>query len=168
MVIVLEKITSKYFETEKAILSVNWADYETAYGNADKEYYPKSNKNICIPKVKNMLIDLFSDDKETQLKASHNLWCSLCHQHVFISSAALPSFDILFFALENSEDDIKVEILDIFLGFAVCVSNAIRKDSWEYELRIKMINHKTYFEELMQHSNEDIAYFSNEIINKLL
>jgi len=57
---------------EKRISAIDWTAYQTAYGPADD--------------VANQLMQLASGDKKTSLKASHELWCWLCHQHVQLAT----------------------------------------------------------------------------------
>lgn len=153
------------------ILATDWRDFDTAYGNAaeDITYYVSNADNRgYIPNVAQLLLSLFSNNKKVALQASHDLWCSLCHQHSFVSSAALPVYDILYYGLQNLDDDIKVEILDIFMGFAVCLpKEALKSNSWQEQLRGKMERDKSYFEMLISHTNEDIAAFAKNIIEML-
>lgn len=148
------------------ILAVDWCNYETAYGNAAKDY-PSYVSDGYIPNVAQSLLNLFSDNKETALKASHNLWCCLCHQHSFVSSAALPAYDILFYGLQSLEDELKIEILDIVMGFTLCLSKNTSKTSWQGQLREKLEKDKPYYEKLMSHRNEDIAGFAENIVREL-
>ena len=86
------------------IAAVDWTAFHTAYGRADD--------------VPNQLLRLASSDKATALKASHDLWCGLCHQHVQIGTAALPAFPFILEVMEAADDALVYEILDIILGFA--------------------------------------------------
>ena len=95
-------------EIIKQIDSIDWSKYETAYGVAKK--------------VPNQLKQLFSESREDQFKAAHDLWCGLCHQHAYISSASLPAYPFLKNALANADEELMIEFLDIFAGFAVCSS----------------------------------------------
>lgn len=150
--------------------SIDWSEYETAYGNADQDiphYTNSGNKHNYTPKVSQSLLDLFSEDKETAMQATHDLWCGLCHQHAFVSSASLPAYDILFYALQCLDDDMKVELLDIFCGFAVCISKENSPGSWQGQLRSKLERDKAYFQTLTGHSNEDISGFSESIVEEL-
>jgi len=67
---------------EERVMAVHWAGLESAYGSAKD--------------VGRWLIELKSTDWETAFQASHLLWCSLCHQHVFISPAAEAAIPFLF------------------------------------------------------------------------
>ncbi|WP_316786817.1 hypothetical protein [Pedobacter frigiditerrae] len=141
----------------KQIDNINWSTFETAYGNAEKTtpFYLKN---------------LFCKDMEIAMDATHQLWCSLCHQHAFISSASLPSYDILKIGLLELDDLLKVELLDIFQGFAYCssptFSNALR-EPWELQLREKLANDKQLFEDFTKHKDEVIVCFAERIIDAL-
>ena len=50
------------------------------------------------PSVPRSLWDLFSGDRERAIRATGDLWAGLCHQHAYISSAALPAYDFLMIA----------------------------------------------------------------------
>ena len=63
------------------VAAVKWQDYETAYGNAAV--------------VERQLRNLVSSDHDTAMTATHDLWCGLCHQHAYVSSAALPACPLL-------------------------------------------------------------------------
>lgn len=141
-------------EVLKEIDLVDWSQYETAYGNAaEQEAY------CCVPRE---LKQLFTGDFQSSMEATHRLWCGLCHQHVYLSSAALPAYPFLLYGLEHLEDSLKVEILDILTGFAVCTS---REDlGWQRTLRSHLIEDLPCFENLISHKNEDIAEFVQDIV----
>lgn len=145
--------------TEK-IENINWVDYETAYGNAE----------LTIPFY---LKNLFCSDTEIALDATHQLWCSLCHQHAYISTASLPAYDILKIALLELDNKMKIEILDIFQGFAICTSNVYlnslkeNPEKWQLEIRQKLNADIKLFEELRTNSDELISDFSNFIYENL-
>ena len=46
------------------------------------------------------------------------------------SRPALPACDVLMLGLQELDDELKVELLDIFLGFAVCTGRSAEAD-WE-------------------------------------
>jgi hypothetical protein len=138
---------------------ISWQGFGTAYGNT---------RNTIPYYLKN----LFCSDLEVAKGAAHQLWCSLCHQHAFISSAALPSYDILKTGLLVLHDDLKFEILDIFVGFAFCMSQEyITKPNelvdWEKELQQKLINDRRLFNELSIHNDEDISRLAQELCSQL-
>ena len=144
----------------ETINQTNWCEYDTAYGSAGRTDSEYAN----IPKN---LQQLFSKDKEQSMLATHHLWCSLCHQHAYVSSAALPAYEVIFYGLETLDDKLKVEILDIFAGFAVCTDKKSPPDSWEGQLRAKLVRDKPVFQELMSNPNESIAYFAEMICHEL-
>lgn len=147
-------------EIIEKIDSVNWADFETAYGNAEH----------TIPFY---LKNLFCSDTKIAMNATHQLWCSLCHQHAYISTAALPSFDILKIGLLELDDNLKIELLDIFQGFSICTSDKYfvmierKPQNWEQELKQKLILDIDLFNKLAKHINEDIAVFASSIVEDL-
>lgn len=100
------------------------------------------------------------------MRAASDLWAGLCHQHAYISSAALPAYDFLMIALRELDDGLKVELLDIFLGFAVCTGRSAETD-WERQLRDKLTSHLPVFAGLVSSENEDISYFSGRIVEEL-
>ena len=161
---------AKKAELVQRIDAVDWSRYETAYGNADRDipyYVSIGDQRGYMPKVASSLLALLSDDEAQALRASHDLWCGLCHQHAQVASAALPAFDILFEALQDVSDPVKVEILDIFYGFAVCTAGERSKASWTGQLRSALKIHLAYFEKLTQHEKEDIAAFAQNIVEEL-
>lgn len=103
------------------LASVDWSAYESAYGSAAG--------------VADQILSLRSLDREGRLQASHELWASLCHQHAFVSSAALPALPFLLEALEDANEELAVELLDILVGFAVCTSpRRAERPQWAEEL----------------------------------
>lgn len=160
----------KWAEIKQQITSIDWSQYETAYGNAAKDMpydVPYGDSCGSMPKVEQALLDLFADERETALKASHDLWCELCHQHAYLSSAALPAFDFLFYALEHLGVELQVELLDIFYGFAVCSSNHDATGSWRGQLQAKLMERKMYFQRLAGCPEEELAAFAGLIVEAL-
>ena len=141
-------------EIKVQVDKVDWTKYSSAYGVATKTipYYLKN---------------LFCVDNEIAMRATHQLWCSLCHQQAYISTAALPAYDILKLGLETLNDQLKLELLDIFKGFAVCIflnSPESKLEDWEVELKQKLTVDIEVFSAYKQSSNEDIAYFATTIV----
>jgi hypothetical protein len=132
--------------------AVKWAGFETAYGNAAN----------TIPFY---LKNLFCTDTKIAMGATHQLWCSLCHQHAYVSSAALPAYDILKVGLLQLSDVVKVELLDIFLGFADCTNS--ESTGWEAQLWRKLQADSLLFKELSTHTNGLIADFAGKIVERL-
>jgi hypothetical protein len=136
--------------------AIDWTTYHTAYGRADG--------------VASQLLDLASSDHDAAMKATHALWCGLCHQHADISSAALPAYPFILEVLDSANDDLAVEILDILLGFAYCSTRGPEGPSpneWERELRGKLRQQLPRFVALAKHPNELISYFAEEIVENL-
>lgn len=148
----------------KMIDEIDWSQYETAYGNAAQDIpHFQCGQTPSVPRS---LWELFSGDRERAMRAASDLWAGLCHQHAYISSAALPAYDFLMLALRELDDGLKVELLDIFLGFAACTRRSAEKD-WERQLREKLANGLPVFAGLAVSENEDIAYFSERIVEEL-
>jgi hypothetical protein len=116
---------------------IDWSQFGTAYGNA-RDTIPYYLKNIFCP------------DKRIALDATHQLWCSICHQGVSMTNAALPAYEILKKALLELSNDIKAEILDIFVAFALCTSkeyNTVPNElfGWEREIQKKLLRDRSVF-----------------------
>jgi len=62
----------------------------------------------------------------------------LCHQHAYVSSASLPALPFLLRALDQVEDTLKVEVLDILVGFAECTAQGA-VSGWQQELRLALL-----------------------------
>jgi hypothetical protein len=138
-----------------AIDRVNWTELKTAYGKATE--------------VAENLKALVSKNEKVQLEASHELWCGLCHQHAYVSSAAEPAFPILLQIFPNVSDLVQIEIMDIFMGFAVCTTPGYPEAGGEFQkrLRAQLLAQFDFFENLCKHSNEVIASFSEGILESL-
>ena len=148
----------------KMIDEIDWSQYETAYGNAAQDIpHFQAGKTPSVPRS---LWDLFSGDRERAIRATGDLWAGLCHQHAYISSAALPACGFLMIALRELDDELKVELLDIFLGFAVCTGRSAETD-WEKQLRDKLTSHLPVFAGLVSSGNKDIAYFAERIMEEI-
>lgn len=139
---------SKYDERLKAI---DWSEYKTAYGPADK---PDS--------VASQLSLLAGSDHKTAMGAAHDLWCGLCHQHAYVSSAALPALPFILEVLDQANDDLSAEILDILLGFAVCSVDPVPvPQDFDYlhnsgGIRKKLRQHFQVFDNLLKSSVDEI------------
>ena len=71
------------------------------------------------------------------------------------------------YGLKNLDNKLKVELLDIFLGFVVTISKKESINTWQGQLRQKVINEREYFEVLSKNADEDIAYFAQEIVKEI-
>jgi len=132
------------------IASVQWGDYQTAYGNATI--------------VSGQLMRLGSSDLHTALNACNELWLGLCHQHAYVSSAALPACPFMLEVFDVAEDSLRVELLDIFLGFVTCTHPKFALFDWQNELHAMMRNEVPRFRELCNHPNSDIVEIAELIL----
>jgi hypothetical protein len=148
------------------IAAIDWAAFCTAYGRADD--------------VPNQLLGLASLDKATAQKASHDLWCGLCHQHVQVGTAALPAFPFILEVMGAADEALVSEILDSILGFAKGVNRKRRLDflkalgqeplpdpQWVIALRSLLLNETDRFKILRAHANAEIAESANSILQEL-
>jgi len=133
--------------------TVDWRLVETAYGSAQN--------------VPALLARLAGADHAAAMAASHDLWCALCHQHAYVSSAALPALPALISALDQANEDLAVEILDILKGFAVCTSLTAKNEAWMNMLRTRLQEQRPRFLVLAQSKNELIAGFAFDIADNL-
>lgn len=152
-------------ELHKMIDGIDWSQYKTAYGNAAEDI-PHFQVGYT-PSVPSALKALFSGERERAMSASSDLWSGLCHQHAYVSSAALPAYDFLMLGLRELDDGLKVELLDIFLGFAVCTARFSTDAQWPRQLREKLNADRPVFAALAQSENEEIAGFAERIIEEL-
>lgn len=144
---------------------IDWSQYETAYGNAAQDIpHFQAGKTPSVP---SSLWALFSGDRERAMAATSDLWAGLCHQHAYVSSAALPAYDFLMIGLKELDDQLKVELLDIFLGFAVCTARYSSDALWPRQLRDKLRADLPVFAGLVSSLNEDIASFAEDIVEEI-
>ncbi|MDF2193452.1 hypothetical protein [Paraflavitalea sp. CAU 1676] len=147
-------------DIENEIDKINWTGYHTAYGSATN----------TIPFY---LKNLFCADNKISMDATHQLWCSLCHQHVYISTAALPSYDILKIGLTKLDNKLRIEILDIIRGFSTCTSDKYYTATnhtpadWERALKQKLLADLKLFQKLTNHPNSEISAFATDIVDDL-
>jgi len=134
--------------------SIDWAAYHTAYGPAVK--------------VPDQLLELACGGQGA-MNASHALWCGLCHQHAYVSSAALPALPFILEALDRADEALTVEILDILSGFASCTRPEAGGEAlpWINELRRRVVECLPRLQELTAHPNDDIADFARLITEDL-
>lgn len=139
---------------EDRIRAIDWDSSYTAYGPATD--------------VPEQLLQLASDDHEAAMKASHKLWCGLCHQHVSMAPAGYLALPFILEILDGADDLLTVEILDILWGFALCCTE-ISADVPDHfsPSRECLIAELPRFSLLSEHSDESISFFSSEIIKSL-
>jgi hypothetical protein len=142
------------------LAAVPWAEYETAYGPATE--------------VAEQLRGLGSADEATALRASHDLWCGLCHQHVFASTAAVPALPFILRVLDEASPRLAAEILDILLGFARCtapeaLTEAARRSppAWIGELRAGVTAERARLEHLARSPHAEVGDLAREILEEL-
>jgi len=125
------------------VIAIEWDKYETAYGRANN--------------VPQQLIKLISTSHATAMDASHELWCGLCHQHAYISSAAEPAYLFLREVLIEANDELQIELLDIFAGFAECTSPKHPEGNGDLQIRIRalLINDVKLFNQLIKIEGKD-------------
>lgn len=135
---------------------IDWTKYQTAYGRADD--------------VRDQLLRLASTDQAVAMNVTHELWCGLCHQHAYISDAALPALPFILEVLDSANDELAVEILDILTGFAICSTlgpNRCSTNQWEQTLRSRLRDELPRFIAFSNHANEEIAGFAERIVENL-
>ena len=102
--------SASLYSRKAAILSdvtlIDWTGFDTAY--RAPETVPLDLRLLLL------------GSHQQALDAAHRLWCGLCHQHVYMSSAAEPAYPFLMLGLRESAPLVQIEILDILVGFAVC------------------------------------------------
>ena len=72
--------------------------------------------------------------------------------------------------LDSANEQLIVEILDIFTGFAICSTlgpGGASPNEWECRLRMKLNEQLPRFQTLAGHKNEEIAGFAERIIENL-
>lgn len=131
---------------------IDWSKFKTAYGDASS--------------VPEQLNALESGSQQEQLEAAHKLWCGLCHQHAFISSAAEPVLPILLSLIGDVSEEVQVEIMDILLGFSVC--SLSDDESFHKNIRVSLKGNTALFITLKSHANEAIASFASDILECLV
>lgn len=145
-----ESIAENFERLAADMEKIDWASYETAYGSATPIPY-------------DLKLLLFGNLSQA-MDASHRIWCSLCHQHAFVSSAAEPALDYILLALNADSDRLKVEILDIILGFTVC-----RNASEPHTVTItsRLVKEKERFRSLASASSVEVRDFALDIHERL-
>ena len=158
-------------DLRQRLAQIPWAEYETAYGNAAGEhcFETKSGKRTeRWGPVPEQLLALASGDRSTAMAASHHLWCCLCHQHAYVSSAALPALPFLLEILDEANEQVAVEILDIVTGLAVCSrEDTPAREAWTDELRAKLVAEGPRFLRLAKHRNAEISEWGNLLLAEL-
>lgn len=106
----------------RSLAATRWSAFETAYGPA-----------LLVPWW--LAIFRFAPTRCATM-AGHKLWGSLCHQHAYISSAALPAAPFIIDVLGRQQAPVVEEALDIMLGFIRCtVPSMVDAPPWHSEVR---------------------------------
>ena len=114
------------------------------------------------------LLSLLSPNPDVWRPAANDLWGSLCHQHAYVSSAAVPALPFLLDALKDANDELAVEILDILVGFAVCtLPERDDRPSWAEELRVGLEDAKPIVQGLTKDRSEDVSDFAQWFLSTL-
>lgn len=100
---------------------IPWSRYRTAYGSS-----------LGVP---HRLFRFRFSGRRRAAKAGHELWCGLCHQHAYVSSAALPALPFILEVLDRPEPVLVTEALDILRGFALCTEPGPATEDWHRNLR---------------------------------
>ncbi|MGE0870849.1 MAG: hypothetical protein AB7P03_19940 [Kofleriaceae bacterium] len=151
---------------EPRVRAIDWSKYETAYGSACGSDRP----DLGWGSVGDQLVRLASRNLDEASEAQHQLWCGLCHQHVTVSSAALPALPFLLEVLDAGPDEITRDVLDICLGFA---TGGVYPADWVYEpwhhtLRDQLQRELPRFHALTTHTDPSIVEFATEIVAALV
>jgi hypothetical protein len=139
-------------ELREELQRVDWSRFETAYGVATD--------------VPRQLTRLFSTDFDDAMQASHDLWCGLCHQHAYVSSASVPALPFLLRFLDIANDELAIEVLDILCGLAVFTAREALPD-WQKGLRRSLLAETSRFKALTCHQNEEVSAWARRICENL-
>ena len=140
-------------EFRTRVHAIDWLEFHTAYGIA-----------TTVPQ---QLIRVAGSSHADAMKASHELWCGLCHQHAYVSTAALPACPFLLEVFDSAGRELRIELLDIFRGFAVCTRPEHDPADWAMALRKLMAERIPMFQSLCSDDDEEISGFSEDIVEWL-
>jgi hypothetical protein len=150
------------------LAAVDWSQFDTAYGRADGPHAFETRSGAAAGRwgsIPEQLARLWSDEPETRLAVTHQLWCCLCHQHAYVSSAALPALPFLLEALDGADDALAIELLDIFAGIASCAAARLAASApWLRDLRAALVMSRARFDGLSSHSNAEIRDWAECIV----
>lgn len=147
-------------EADRLIDSIDWSNHTTVFGRADGT----PNQNGQSFSVPDRLRTLFSADTERAVDAAEELWEGFYSKSRHITSAALPSYDIIIHCLKTIENErLFCELLDILSGFADCAAENVSDDRLSDELLGKLRCDVEYFRALSKNTNTEIAECAAEI-----
>lgn len=152
-------------ELENYIKSVDWAQYETAYNNADFDYW--TGYESKIPKMETLLLLMFSDNNKIAVESAFLIVDCVCHQGTYIPTAALPACDVILYGLKTLNEAVKEELIYSIVGFVSMISKEQTEEIWKQEIRKKIEDEKELFLELAKSDNEDISGCAEDILNAL-
>ena len=118
------------------IKSVDWSQFDTAYGHADMVNY---FYNPPMPNMETVLERLFSDDRELAIRSSGDVGAFICHQNCFISTAAQPVCDVLIYALKTLDDVLREELTLTAWGLVSLIPKDQPEGTWQWEIRKRLI-----------------------------
>ena len=155
-------------DLKKEIDKINWLQYD--------ETYNRTGEKIAV-----YLKDLLCGNDSAKLEAINMLHTSVCHQDIAVTTAALPSYNFLIYALLNFDDHVKTELLQMLSAFAMCISDDADTIKANYpidvandiilnniRLREKFIADLEIFRNFISHPSKDIARFSGEICEYMM
>ena len=147
------------------IFAVDWAKYDTAFGNAaDTARRRTLFGEKMHPPVGRTLCDIFSQDGRVVRRASNELWECLCGEHEHAYSAALPAYDFMAEAIRSGNDRTQELLTYIITDIALYVKDAPTDgEAWESELRRKISGDIPLYRKLSDSPNEDLACFAGVI-----
>lgn len=143
------------------IKAVDWSLYETAYGNA--AYVQRGS----IPNMETILMSLFSSDRAEAIEGANWLESCLCHQHVYLSSAAYPACSILLYALKTLDEDRLEEVLFTILGFLILIPKDQPEQTWQGEMRKMIKAEEKRFVELAKSKAGCNSEYAEDILREL-
>lgn len=146
-------LTPEVRDTMRDLNAIDWSNVRTAYGFAQ-----------AIPEL---LTQLAGKDQSVAMAAAHQLWCSLCHQHAYVSSAALPALPFLLIVLDTADDALAAEIMDILLGFVVCDTDGETHAPWIDELHVAVAKERPRFVSMLSAQDECIASIAASLLEVL-
>lgn len=147
-------------ELENYIRSVDWSQFNTAYGNANMDRYN-------IPKMETLLLRLFSDERKVAITSSALVGSCVCHQNVYLSTAALPACDVILYGLKTLDDVIKEELTLTVWGLVSLIPKDQQEDTWQWEIRKKLESEENLFLELTKSENKEVVEYAKLILEDL-
>lgn len=128
----------------RGLAAIRWSAFETAYGFA-----------MFVPLW--LLIFRFAP-RALALHAGHKLDGSLCHQHAYVSSAALPAARFILDTLERPEPAVVDEALFHLLGFVRCTDPRMKNaPAWHGELRALVRSALPRIRRFAEDANAEVA-----------